>query len=89
MKKLFSIFAGVAIFLSVVFLFSCVSVPRKKVSISRNLLGTPVLSAEDLCRYFVSVKPDCNRDQVRRLAGFYVEEAAAEGINSDVAFAQM
>lgn len=89
MKKLSSIFISVGIFLSVIFLFSCVSVPRKKVSISRNLLGTPVLAAEDLYRYFISVKPNCDRAQVRRLAKFYIQEAAVEGINSDVAFAQM
>lgn len=89
MKKLSSIFISVGIFLSVIFLFSCVSVPRKIVSISRNLLGTPVLSSEDLYRYFISVKPNSNHAQVRRLAEFYVQEAAIEGINSDVAFAQM
>lgn len=89
MKRLISIFVSVFIFLASIFMFSCVSVPRKKVSISRNLTGTPVLSSESLYRYFVSVKPDCDRNQVRRLAEYYVKEASVEGINSDCAFAQM
>lgn len=89
MKRLISIFVSVFIFLASIFMFSCVSVPRKKVSISRNLTGTPVLSSESLYRYFVSVKPDCDRGQVRRLAEYYVKEASVEGINSDCAFAQM
>lgn len=88
-KKLFSVFAGAGIFLASLFLFSCVSVPGKKVSISRNLTGAPVLSSKDLYRYFVSVKPDCDRVLVRRLSEYYVKEAAVEGINSDCAFAQM
>lgn len=89
MKKLISVFAGAVIFLASLFLFSCVSVPGKKVSISRNLTGAPVLSSEDLYRFFVSVKPDCDRALVRRLSEYYVEEASVEGINSDCAFAQM
>lgn len=89
MKKLISVFAGAVIFLASLFLFSCVSVPGKKVSISRNLTGAPVLSSEDLYRFFVSVKQDCDRALVRRLSEYYVEEASVEGINSDCAFAQM
>ncbi len=92
MKKLFSIFVSVFIFLAAIFLFSCVSVPQKKVSISRNLTGKPMLSADELYKYFVHTKRNCNREelaQVRRLAEFYVQEAAIEGINSDCAFAQM
>lgn len=88
-KKFISVFAGAGVFLASLFLFSCVSVPGKKVSISRNLTGAPVLSSKDLYRYFVSVKPGCDRALVRRLSEYYVKEAAVEGINSDCAFAQM
>lgn len=92
MKKLFSIFVSTIIFLAAIFLFSCVSVPQKKVSISRSLTGKSMLSANELYKYFVHSKKGLNRKsraQVQRLAELYVQEAALEGINSDCAFAQM
>jgi hypothetical protein len=35
------------------------------------------------------INPQADRDQVEQLAVFYTEEAAAEGVNHDIAFAQM
>jgi hypothetical protein len=35
------------------------------------------------------MNPQADRDQAERLAALYTEEAAAEGVNHDVAFAQM
>lgn len=89
MKKLSSILASVFIFLAVTIMFSCVSVPKKQRNISRNLLGSPVMTESQLAEYFIRHRPDCDAAMVRRLAALYVEEAAVEGINSDCAFAQM
>ena len=47
------------------------------------------MNAQKLSTYFLTQNPAADKAQVRRLAAYYVEEARAEGINSDVAFAQM
>ena len=47
------------------------------------------MNAQKLSAYFLTQNPAADKAQVRRLAAYYVEEARAEGINSDVAFAQM
>lgn len=72
--------------------FSCQSVQQKKsheLTISRRLLGEPVLNARQLADYFVSVRTDADREHIRQFAQYYIEEAAKENINSDCAFAQM
>ena len=46
-------------------------------------------SASQLADFFMSRNPQGDRVQVARLANYYIKEAAAEGINSDVAFVQM
>ena len=78
---------------SVVFIFfSCQSVQQKKgqeLTISRRLLGEPVLNAQQLADYFVSVRTDADKEQIVQFAQYYIEEAAKENINSDCAFAQM
>ena len=60
-----------------------------KATISRNLSDEPVLSAEELYFYFMSQNPEADRGFIIRMANYYIEECAAEGINSDCAFAQM
>ncbi len=69
--------------------FSCQSIKGPSAEISRELLGTPVMSEQGLFDYFMSKKPDADRSMVKRLAHYYVTEGKIEGINSDVAFAQM
>ncbi len=69
-------------------LFSCKTVPSGTQA-SRSLTGTPVFSEETLTAYFMSQNPSAGRAEVSRLAALYIEEGAMEGINSDVAFAQM
>lgn len=69
-------------------LFSCVT-SRVTESCSCELLGSSVKNSEQLVKFFMNHKPDADREKVERLAGLYVEEAAIEGINSDVAFVQM
>lgn len=57
--------------------------------ISRNITGQAELTAEQLTEFFLFNNPDEDYDRVIRLARLYIEEAAVEGINSDVAFVQM
>lgn len=72
-----------------VILFSCRTVPVRRVSISRSLTGTAVLTDKQLVSFFMANNPEADRAQVVRLAGYYIQEARMEEINSDVAFAQM
>ena len=75
--------------------FSCTTTKAPKEVSSSGMKVSPVIaesgvkSASQLVDFFMSRNPQGNRDQVVRLANFYVEEAAEEGINSDVAFVQM
>ena len=52
-------------------------------------MGEPVLNAQQLADYFVSVRTDADKEQIVQFAQYYIEEAAKENINSDCAFAQM
>ena len=71
-------------------LFSCKSIPEKEpVKISRNLLAQGQLSAEQLADFFWNNNQDIEYEQLYEFAGIYIEEASAEGINSDFAWAQM
>ena len=76
------------LFFTVIF-YSCTSLSFGTKGISRELTGKPVLSSKQLANYFMSQKPNSDKKLVERLARFYVIEANLEGINSDVAFAQM
>ena len=76
-------------------LFPCTTIKAPKEVSSSGMKVSPVIadsgvkSATQLVDFFMSRNPQGNRDQVVRLANYYVEEAAEEGINSDVAFVQM
>lgn len=76
-------------------LFSCQTTPTAPVEkeyepiLSRDLLGQGQLSPSQLARYFLSQNPSYDAIKIANLAYDYVKEAAAENINSDVAFAQM
>lgn len=73
-----------------IFLFtSCLSTNHHKKNISRNLLAQGQLSPEELCTFFMAQKPEAYEPIIDLLAHYYYDEAAEEGINSDVAFAQM
>ena len=75
--------------LASVMLFSCRTTRQSRFSVSRAITGEPVLSAQQLTQYFMSKNPGANRKQVQNLANLYIQEGRYEGINSDVAFAQM
>ena len=97
-KKLFQIILAAAFtsfFFSTFLLFSsCASIkalPQKQepLILSRRILAQGQLTADQLTDYFVSRNQTADRAQIRQFAQYYIDEAAAEGINSDVAFAQM
>ena len=71
------------------FLFSCKTLPPSKLNISRNLTDSGILSSKQLTKYFLSQNPQADKKQIKQLAQYYIVEANTEGINSDVAFAQM
>ena len=84
-----------ALFTTAVFLFtSCLSLPanhkdHKTIQLSRRILDQGQLTADQLAAYFMSRNSEADRAHIRQFAQYYIDEAAAEGINSDIAFAQM
>lgn len=52
-------------------------------------MGQPKLSAEQLASFFLEQRPDFDKIKILEFAKLYITESAAEGINSDIAFAQM
>lgn len=57
--------------------------------ISRKLADKGMLTATQLAEFFLSQRPDYDLIEITHFAQYYVVEASVEGINSDVAFAQM
>ncbi len=53
------------------------------------IMGRGALEAEELEAFLLKSNPAVAPDRARELAGLYVQEAAAEGVNHDAAFAQM
>lgn len=89
--------AGILLLSSVIFI-SCATNPKQEippestkepVTISRNILGKGQLTPAQLTYYFMQQRPDADVNEILNFAIDYVLEAKAEGINSDVAFAQM
>lgn len=86
-----------AIILSAAFFASCRTVPQpqpepeapQKPELSRNILAQGQLTAEQLAAFFISRNPAADLEGITQFAQYYIEEASAEGINSDAAFAQM
>lgn len=94
-QKLLLTVSTLSIFIA---LFSCQTMPKTSENpiekeyepiLSRDLLGQGQLSVPQLCKYFLSQNPSYDPIKIANLAYDYVKEAAAENINSDVAFAQM
>jgi hypothetical protein len=54
-----------------------------------HILGSGLIPADTLAGFLGTMNPQADKDQVKQLALFYAEEAAAEGVNHDIAFAQM
>lgn len=81
----------ITLVITTLFIFACKTVPpaKQKIELSRNLMAQGQLTAPQLAAFFLSRNPDADKDHIIQFAQYYIEEAAAEGINSDVAFAQM
>lgn len=52
-------------------------------------MGAGYARAEELAAFLTANNGEAEKNRVRELAALYIEEAAAEGVNHDVAFAQM
>jgi hypothetical protein len=52
-------------------------------------MGKGIVKAEDLFAFLWAANPLADKNYALDLARFYVEEAAAEGVNHDLAFSQM
>ncbi len=63
--------------------------PKEPVIISRNLTDKGVLTAQQLADFFLYNAQTRTREQLLEFAQLYIDEAAAENVNSDIAFAQM
>ena len=63
--------------------------PKEPVQLSRRLLDKGQLTAEQLADFFINESPEKNWQEIYDFAALYIEESAAENINSDFAFAQM
>lgn len=74
----------------ILLLFSCKTTSKiREPILSRNLIGMGMLNAEQLAQFFLENNSEVDREFITTFAGYYIEEAVAENINSDVAFAQM
>jgi hypothetical protein len=77
-------------------LTSCQSTLSMRETVRYDYQGRPTLiatrgraQAHQLIAFFTATNPRADIDRLNEIARAYVEEAAAEGINSDVAFCQM
>ena len=72
---------------------SCASQPPQTVpekpEPSEYIMGKGRIAGEQLALFLERNNPQADRGFARSLAGYYIEEAAAEGVNHDTAFAQM
>jgi len=57
--------------------------------IPEHIMGRGIINPVDKAAFLLNSNPGANRDFVEALAIFYAEEAALEGVNHDIAFAQM
>ncbi|MCL2231520.1 MAG: glucosaminidase domain-containing protein [Treponema sp.] len=62
--------------------------PRRH-PIPEYIMGTGIIHPVDKAAFLLNSNPGANVDFVEALAIFYAEEAAIEGVNHDIAFAQM
>jgi hypothetical protein len=53
------------------------------------IIGKGRINAAGLAGFLLAANPGADEGFVLMLAGYYVEEAAAEGVNHDIAFSQM
>ena len=73
---------------------ACKTLPPKEeikepIIISRSLTARGLLSAQELAVFFLNNNSQEDPAHILQFAQYYIDEAAAENINSDIAFAQM
>lgn len=74
---------------------SCASRPasetieKQPLQLSRRIMDQGQLTADQLTAYFLSRNSNADPEYIRQFAQYYIYEAATEGVNSDLAFAQM
>ena len=93
MKTTKSLFVTLLI-VFVCLLAACKTVPQKQeikepVIISRKLTAQGILTARELAAFFLQNNQDFEPSHILQFAQYYIDEAAAENINSDIAFIQM
>ena len=85
---------GGAVLLLAITVTACKTIPqepekKEPVVISRYLTAKGVLTAPQLADFFLYNAQTKTREELIEFAQLYIDEAAAENINSDFAFAQM
>ena len=80
-------------------LFSCAMLPPEIESppeeraeippVPENIMGKGIVPPQERADFLLNANPRADRNFVETLAAIYSQEAAAEGVNHDVAFAQM
>lgn len=94
-KKSAKIFAKTLCFsiLITILFFSCKTLPKSKedskINVSRKILAEGRLSEFQLADFFLANNASEDKNRIINFAKLYIEESSDEGINSDVAFAQM
>ena len=93
MKNYFTVFTAVC---SAVLLISCAGLPHEKVKLPpeqplppEHIMGKGMVSRDTLTDFLLQNNSGVSKNFVSALSGYYIEEAAAEGVNHDTAFAQM
>ena len=60
-----------------------------RAAVPQYIMGRGIVTAKDMAAFLLATNPDVERTFIEDLANIYTEESAIEGVNSDVAFAQM
>lgn len=92
MRKNIYKFSFILFLISSIVFFSCKTTQiqvQEHNTLSRELLGEGQLTASQLAFFFIKNNPQEDFSHMFEFATYYIEEATAEGINSDVAFSQM
>ena len=53
------------------------------------IMSCGLASTKQMVDFFLDTNPDADVEEVSQIARFYIEEAALEGVNHDIAFCQM
>jgi hypothetical protein len=65
------------------------TIPPERPEPPELIMGKGRVTGEKMVLFLERNNPRADRDFVQSLAGYYIAEAAAEGVNHDTAFAQM